>query len=310
MRIVTLTLSAAYDIHAYAEKMEVGLENFIDRYETDIGGKGINISRALASYGVPSTAVIVLGKDNSAEFLSKLEALGLTYEKILIPGKTRENITVHTNNGEETRISFSGTDAPQDLIAKVERITDSILSDGDILTFTGSIPKGAQIEEAKAFIKRLKTRGVKVIVDSRSFLFSDIIDIKPFLIKPNEYEVQDYIGISLSEESEARLAAEELRSFGVENVMITLGKRGAVLASEEGSFYEPAPSIEALSTIGAGDSSIAGFIYAISHGCEGREALRISVAFGTAACLLNGTAPPRKSDVLKILGNGSFDIEE
>ena len=306
MRIVTLTLSAAFDVHCSAEKIDVGLENFVTFGEKNAGGKGVNISRALKACGVSSTAVVVLGESNSREFSEKLEREEIAFEKILIPGRIRENITIHTADGNETRISFGATVAPAGLIDKVETITDGILSEGDILTLTGSVPKGIAIEELKNYVKRQKQKGVKIIIDSRSFLFSDIMDIRPFLIKPNEYEIMEYIGTAISEESEARLAAEELRTFGIENVMITLGGRGAVLASSEGSFYVPAPKIDVLSTIGAGDSSIAGFIYALSKGYDTKRSLELSVAFGTAACHKSGTKPPEMSDAMDLIGSDIF----
>lgn len=306
MRIVTLTLSAAYDVHCHANKIESGRENFVTLTETNAGGKGINISRALNSYGIQNTAIVVLGEENSYEFSKRLEKDGLNFQTITVPGKIRQNITIHTDDGEETRISFGGCEATADILGKIESITDSILASGDILTFTGSIPDGVDIKEAREYVKRLEEKGIKVIVDCRSFSFSDIMDMKPFLIKPNEYEAQSYIGMSLDEESEARLAAEELRSFGIENVMITLGARGAVIATSEGSFFELAPNIKALSTIGAGDSSIAGFIYALSHGFDSKMTLRAAVAFGSASCLESGTNPPEKEYVLKLLENGSF----
>jgi len=306
MKIVTLTLSAAYDVHCHAEKIEVGCENFATLSETNAGGKGINISRALLSYGISSTAVVVLGEENSREFCEKLESGGVTFEKILVPGKIRENITVHTSDGKETRISFGGTEAPKNLISEIERITDALLSEGDILTFTGSIPSGVDKTEAKKYANRLREKGIRVIVDSRSFSLSDLLEMKPFLIKPNEYELEAYIGAPLGDEFGAIPAAEKLRALGIENVMISLGEKGAVLSSSEGSFYVRAPKINTVSTIGAGDSSIAGFTYALSQNMDMSSALKYAVAFGSAACLEAGTEPPRKSEILKILENGSF----
>ena len=149
----------------------------------------------------------------------------------------------------------------------------------------------------------------RLVVDMDGAALKYALTKKPYLIKPNEYEIEDYIGVKLYEESETRLAAENLRSFGIENVMITLGGRGAALASAEGSFFVKAPHVEAVSTIGAGDSSIAGFIYAMSRGYEGEKMLKCAIAFGTASCLEEGTKPPKKENVLKILQNGSLGVK-
>lgn len=306
IKIVTLTLSAAYDVHCYAKKIDVGRENFVTLSESDAGGKGINISRALKAFEISSIAIVAVGEENSSEFINKLDREGLTLEKIVIPGRIRENVTVHTNDGEETRISFGSSEAPENLLQKIEEITDSILSFGDILTLTGSIPKGVDIYNLKAYVGRLREKGIRVIVDSRSLSFEDVVDMKPFLIKPNEYEAREYVGEEVNDEADACLAAEKLRALGIENVMITLGGRGAVLASKEGVIYLPAPKIEVLSTVGAGDSAIAGFIYCVCCGYDAEKTLATSIAFGSAACLESGTKPPKREVILKILKNGSL----
>ena len=306
MRIITLTLSSAYDVHCCGENVELGKENFVRLISKDAGGKGINISRTLKVFGVDSTAIAVLGSENCNEFLQMLEKDTLDVKPIYVCGRIRENITIHTESKEETRISFGGTEVPRDIIETVEKITDDLLSEGDILTFTGSIPSGVDILEAVAYLKRQREKGIKVIVDSRSLGLDALVDIKPFLIKPNEYEIGSYINSPMTDKEGAVKAANELRGYGIENVIISLGKRGAVISSSEGTFYAPASRVEVNSTIGAGDSTIAGFIYAVSRGFDSKSALEISVAFGSASCLTEGTRPPCKRDVAQMLKNGTF----
>ena len=308
MKIVTLTLSAAYDIHCSAEKMSLGCENHVRLLSRDAGGKGINISRALNSFGVESVAVTVLGEENSKGFLESLSCEGVSVTPIFVNGRIRENITVHEKGGVETRISFGTSDVPESVLLKIEELTSDILTAGDVLTFTGSIPKGISRSAVTEYLKRQRERGIRLIVDSRSLSKDDLISIKPYLIKPNEYEIEAYSGSKVCGIDEAKSIAESLRSLGIENVMITLGKKGAVIASYEGSFFASAPSVEVSSTIGAGDSAIAGFIYAISNGESVASALCTSVAFGTAACPESGTRPPSRTNVLRMLENGIFIV--
>ena len=306
MKIVTLTLSPAFDVHFHAEKLELGRENFVRVLGRDAGGKGINISRALRAFGVESVAVAVLGEDNCGEFRELLLKEGVSVAPIVIPGRIRENVTVRTLSGEETRMSPSSPDVPFDTLGKIEAITGEVLEPGDVLTLTGSIPRGVPINEIVKYLKRERERGVRVIVDSRSLTLDDIVEIKPFLIKPNEYEIEKYAGRTVKGIEEAVKEAESLRTIGIENVMITLGKGGAVISSAEGSFAVAAPSVEVRSTIGAGDSAIAGFIYALSKGESIKNALASSVAFGSAACLSEGTKPPLRETVIEMLENGIF----
>ena len=300
MKIITLTLSPAYDVHCKANKITPGEENFITLVERNAGGKGINISRALNSFGVNTCAVTVLGEENCQEYVASAKNEGISLEKILVPGRIRENITIHTDDGEETRISFSAEEIPSGILQSVREITAG-LSNGDILTFTGSIPRGVSIQDAKEYIKELKARGVFVIVDSRSLSLSDIAEIKPYFIKPNKLEAENYLGRKIVGEGDACDAARELRATGAENVMLTLGADGAVLATANSCDFSRAPTLSAVSTIGAGDSAIAGFIYADLLGLSKRDALSYSIAFGSAACLRSGTKPPDKSDVQRIL---------
>lgn len=301
MKIITLTLSSAYDVHCYSKKIISGRENFVSLGERCSGGKGINISRALSRFGVESIPIVLLGEENSDEYLKLLREDDINPKTILIPGRIRENITIHTEDGEETRISFSADRVPDSAFGSVENLIDSIIAEGDILTFTGSIPDGINKADAKAFLVRMMEKGVKIIVDSRSFSLSNLVEIKPYLIKPNKYEAEIYLKREIATEADALSASEELRTMGIENVMLTLGTEGAALAAPEGAYFVAAKKVEAASTIGAGDSSIAGFIYAYVSGLEKSKMLNTAVAFGTAKCILSGTRPPEKETVEKLI---------
>ena len=167
-----------------------------------------------------------------------------------------------------------------------------------IVTVTGSNPEGVGIAMVKKFVKELKKKGAKIVIDSRSFSLADIIEVKPYLIKPNKDEIAGYIGRELKNLDEIAPVAEEIRQTGVENVLISAGGEGAVFACRRGVFTATVPKINAVSTIGAGDSTVAGFLAAIVSGEEPVEAFRNAVATGTAACCEEGTNPP-KADLVK-----------
>lgn len=301
MNVVTLTLSPAFDIHCEATKIRVNCENIASIKGTDAGGKGVNISRALRAFGIDSLAVVVLGNENSGEFLSALSRDGILYSEIKVEGRIRENITLHTADGKETRLSFEGDTAPADLMDRVREITEKICDENTVLTLTGRVPQGVFMEEVKSYVKALIRRGVKVVIDSRSFSLLDIIELRPFLIKPNEEEIAEYIKKPVSSIDDALSAARLIFDKGVENVMISLGSKGAVMVSDDGEFSVSAPKINVLSTIGAGDSSIAGFLTGVAEGKGSLDRLKYAVAFGSAACLMEGTKPPKKADIARIL---------
>ena len=301
MKIVTLTLNPAFDVHCYVENFQPFHENLAQVTANEAGGKGVNISRALRANGVESIALIVLGAENGDRFRRQLLADGISFREIATAGRIRENVTLHTNNAPETRISFAGFTASDALIDQVESELYSLLEHGDVLTVTGRNPEGVRVERVKTMLNGLRQKGVKIVLDSRSFGKQDVTDVRPWLIKPNEEEIKAYTNIDVKDFSSAKQAAEALRATGIENVMISLGAKGAILCCGQGCYAVRAPKITALSTVGAGDSSIGGFCATAKAGLQHPDLLRHAVAYGSAACMTEGTRPPRPEDVAAIL---------
>ena len=297
MKIITITLCPAFDIHCYTPNFAPYHENLVKITDYDACGKGVNISRALMVNGVKSLAIVAIGEENGDNFKKKLVKDGLTFSAIPVGGRIRENITLHTNNADETRISFEGFSADKSLLDK----TAAILSDEDLssayVTFTGRVPSGIDMADVKDFLRDLKGKGAKVVIDSRSFELSDLVDVCPWLIKPNQEEISVYLGKEINSFEDALSGAREFQAKGINNVMISLGPQGALLVSESGAYSAVPPKVDARSTIGAGDSSIGGFLAAAIEGENVAGMLRRAVSYGTAACMTEGTRPPRKCDV-------------
>lgn len=300
MKIVTLTLSPAFDVHCHADTFEVYHENLATVTSRDAGGKGVNISRALTENGVENTALVVLGSENTADFRARLATDGLCVREILVDGRIRENITVHTKDAPETRLSFRGFACDATLLVRVEEAIGEVDSD-TVVTLTGRLPDGIPMPDVQALLRRLREKGARLVIDSRSFSLSDLVEAKPWLIKPNGEEISAYLGHAVEGLSDVCAAATDLHERGIANVMISMGEHGALLACDAGVFVATPPRTEALSTVGAGDSAIAGFLAATADEKEAPEALRQAVAYGTAACLTEGTQPPKREDVARLL---------
>ena len=146
----------------------------------------------------------------------------------------------------------------------------------------------------------IKKRGVKIVIDSRSFSVKDLTDIKPWLIKPNEQEILSFIKKDHFSLNDLICVSDELCCNGIENVMISLGKDGAILNTGNKIFRAETPQLEIVSTIGAGDSTIAGFIVGYVNGLNTEKSFEKAIAFGSAACLTLGTNPPLKSDIVAV----------
>lgn len=301
MRIFTLTLNPAFDIHASLSHLEKHAENLATVTDRDAGGKGVNISRALLAANKKSLALVAVGEENGEEFCRALEADGIAYHAFSVAGRIRENLTLHEDGARETRISFGGLSADPLLLFAVEEYLGTRIEKKDILTLTGRLPSGLDMTEVKAFLCRMKEKGVRLVIDSRSFSLDDVLAVRPWLIKPNEEEACAYLDKEVASIADAKEGACRLQRAGVENVMLSLGEKGAILATSEGVWLAESPAVEAISTVGAGDSSIAGFLAAVTDGKSVEQALCTAVAYGTAACLQAGTRPPLVADVARLL---------
>ena len=296
--IYTLTLSPAYDLHARCEGFTSGRENLCEHISRECGGKGINISRALHSAGIESTAVILAGKDNSDEFEKEISASLPDARFIFTSGRIRENLTIH-HGAQETRISYRGFDAPKNLI---ELIKDTVSpAPCDVLTVTGRLPEGMSPCDMLPYINELREKGVKIVIDSRSYGAKDIKSASPWLIKPNREEISAYLGKEIRTLSDIEGCYDGIIALGAEAALITLDSEGAALVTPSGVIFSHAPVLNAISTIGAGDSTVAGFIWAHTLNEHGEDALMRAIACGSAAVLTKGTLPPRKSDIEKLL---------
>jgi len=299
MNIYTLTLNPAYDVHAQTEQFLPQHENFAQIRSREAGGKGVNISRALKNAGIEHTAVVVIGNENQREFQDALHSCGLKCLYFERPGRVRENLTVHNRDGQETRISFSGFRGDDRLL---EEINEKLhVQEDTVVTFTGRVPEGIRKGAVMDFLLGLKKKGARLVLDSKSLSLTDVYALQPWLIKPNQEEISEYFACQVRSLEEAGKKAQEFLSKGIENVMISLGAQGALLATDVESVVALPPAITPVSTIGAGDSSIAGFLAAASAGCPAEDCLRHAVAFGTAACLTEGTQPPELAVIQKLL---------
>ncbi len=300
MKIITLTLNPAFDVHCSSEHFEACHENLATITEREAGGKGVNISRALSMNGVENLALLAVGDDNGADFCRELDKDSMTYEVIEVKGRIRENITIHTKDAPETRLSFTGFDTDESLLTAFEDKLLPMLAEGDLVTFTGRVPSGISMDAVKRFLFKIKAKGARIVIDSRSFEKDDLVEMTPWLIKPNEEEIAVYLGKDISSFESVIDGARELHRTGIENVMISLGAKGALLVCSEGAYVAHPPKIKALSTIGAGDSSIGGFLCAAAAGKDAAEMLRTAVSYGSAACMSAGTRPPVPADVAEI----------
>ena len=302
-KIITITLNPAFDLHYYMDKFEAKKENYVTAAACDAGGKGVNISRALTVNGIANTAYVIFGKENAAQFESELEKDGIRFVPLYTEGRIRENITIHPVADKETRISLDNFSVTPALLSELEALLCEAIDADTLVSFSGRIPKGVTKDEVIKFLTALKNKGAKLAVDSNSLTPEDLIRIRPWFIKPNEQEIAAFVGKELDEPEVAVEVAAELVARGLsEEVMISMGARGSVWSDGKKKAIVGAPDKgKPLSTIGAGDSTVAGYMAATARGEGAEEALKLASSFGSAACYTEGTRPPMPDCVSELL---------
>ncbi|MBO4308952.1 MAG: hexose kinase [Clostridia bacterium] len=302
--IRTVTINPCFDWHYTVPNFEAGKENLVTAMTVEAGGKGVNTSRALRVNGVENLAYIILGDENGDAFVAYLKKDDIPCRCFTVKGRIRENITVHPSKGKETRISVNTFCVPEAVFAEMEAAILSEDLPNLLVSFSGRIPTGLAKSRVKEMLKKLIAGGARVVVDSSSFTPDDLRELHPWFIKPNEQEIEAFLESAPATALDAAHAARKLVHAGVsETVMISLGGEGAAYSDGENTYVLHIPALEnPVSTVGAGDSTIAGLLAGTAEGLPLEETLRLAVSYGTAACMTAGTLPPRPEDVKTVLG--------
>ncbi len=300
-RIVALALNPSLDTTLWVDEMHLDDENMVKEERTDASGKAVNLARTFKYYDVPSQLVLLLGKYNKHDFLAQLNRENIQYRDIEIEGSTRENISIVQRDHSVTRLIRRGFAVPYEALEEVNSVLDQCVDSETLVMISGALPDGISPRTLRKICTRIHDLGGQVTLDSRSITLEDICEIKPWAIKPNRQEFCNLFE-QPPETMEAVVAeAQKLVEQGIGYCLISLGGDGILCVSQEGLHLASAPSVEVRSTVGAGDSSLAGFVKSMMAGKGVATGLKTAVAFGTAACMVDGTQPPHKLTVCNLL---------
>lgn len=281
--IYTITFNPAID---YVVKIENFKINKINKTNSELvlpGGKGINVSVVLKNLGIDSIAFGFIANftGKKIEELVKKNKVKTDFIKVK-NGFSRINVKVDSNN-KETAINASGPRLLKEEINELLKKIDKI-EDGDILILSGSIPKCIDKNIYEIICKRLENKNVRVIVDATDNLLINVLKYKPYLIKPNEEELEEIFKIKIKNENEVIKYAKKLQEKGAQNVLVSMGEKGAILIDSNKKEYKmKAPQGKRVNTVGAGDSMIAGFIAGMLKYDDYEKALKLGVASGSAS---------------------------
>jgi len=306
--IYTITLNPALDRTLWINQIREDVSNRIIREESYAGGKGIDVSKVLTALGVENRALGFLAGFAGRQLEAQLTRDGTQCSFIPVSGETRINIVIHELvTGRQIILNSSG---PEVKPFEILEITDVVrrLEEPEFVSIGGSLPPRAHPEIYRKIIETARLRGAKVILDVDREALKIGIGGKPDVIKPNIHELSALVGRKLEKRGEILEAAREINRKGVEIVLVSMGPRGILLVSEGEAYQAVPPSVEVVNTIGAGDSSVAGFIYGRVSGRDLKESLILATAAGTATTLRRGTALATKEDVEKLAPQVRLEI--
>lgn len=297
--IYTVTFNPSLDYVVHLDALELGAVNRVASEAIMEGGKGVNVSIVLKNLGHESSALGFLAGFTGDEIARRLEERGVTCDFIRVAqGMSRINVKISA--GKETEVNGLGPEiGEQDVEALYEKL-DALVA-GDILIISGSVPACLPGDIYERIMARLEGRGIEIVVDATRDLLVNVLPYHPFLIKPNNHELGEIMGATITRRDEVAPYARKLQERGARNVLVSMAGEGAVLVTEDGKVVEaPAPQGHVVNSVGAGDSMVAGFIAGWLEGDGSADAaFKMGVCTGSASAFSLGLA--ERADVEELL---------
>ena len=280
--IYTVTFNPSLDYIVSIDNFQLGKTNRTTAELMLPGGKGLNVSTVLQNLGIENTALGFTAGFVGEELKRLAKQTGYHCDFIDIPkGVSRINVKMKDFDGTEINGMGPMVDGPalDALMKKLEQ-----LGEGDTLVLAGSIPAGMPKTIYRDILEKLQGRGIRFVVDATGELLLNVLEFQPFLVKPNNHELGELFGVSLTTKASVVLYAKKLQEMGAMNVLVSMAGEGAVLADALGNeYFLDAPKGILVNAVGAGDSMVAGFLAGLEEACDYAHAMKLAVAAGSAS---------------------------
>lgn len=281
--ITTVTLNPAIDKTITTSRLLPGQVNRGDSVKNIAGGKGINVTKVLRQYGSSVCALGFLGGYTGRFIEEYVEGLGAESAFTLIAGETRTSTNVLSMDGYVTEILEPGPVICEEEKVRFLQTYTEKLAGSRFVVLSGSSPKGLSTDIYAQLIELAERQKLRTVLDTSGELLVQGVKAKPFLIKPNTRELEYLTGRKLRELSEIREAALQLVSEGgIAHVLVSMGEKGMLYATERKCLYAKAPEVKALNTVGSGDSAVAAAVMALQQEASMEDTLRLCVAISAA----------------------------
>lgn len=283
--IYTLTLNPAIDYYMSMENFQLGSLNSLEEGYTLPGGKGINVSKVLKNFSVESKALGFVGGFTGDYIKKHLNEYEIESDFIELQENTRINIKLKTKDSE-TEIAGKSPTISKENVEELLKKFEEIKKD-DVVILSGSVPNSIS-KSIYADIIKLLPKDCKVILDTRGLPFVEGLKEEVFLTKPNNHELEEFFNRKLNNIEEIIQAGKDLQALGSKNVLISLGKDGSILITEKEVYIGNAPQGKLISSVGAGDSMVAGVVYGIAKGMTLEDSYKYGIASGSSTAFSEG----------------------
>jgi tagatose 6-phosphate kinase len=300
--ILTVTLNAAIDKRYVVDNFQVGSVNRVRECSYSAGGKGLNVSRVAAIAGAKVTATGFTGGHAGNYIMEELDGLNIKSDFVHIKGESRSCINIYDEtNHTQTEFLEPGVFVTAFDIEEMLKKYINLMESCSVVAISGSVPKGVDSKLYKSMIEIAKQHYKKVILDTSGKLLEESLEAKPTMIKPNMDEIRLLTGKEMNSQEDVIAAAVDLRNYGIEIVVVSCGSEGSLIVCEEGVYRAIVPKIDAVNTVGCGDSMIAGFAVGFSREMSMEDTIKYASAVSAANALRMETGFFIEKDMQDIL---------
>ena len=304
--ITTVTLNPAIDTRYFIEDFKEGRLFRAEKTIKSPGGKGLNVTKVLRQMGADVVATGIIGGKNGEWIQENLKKMDIKEEFYVSSAETRVCIAVLAKHSE-TEILESGEELTDSDLRAFEKKLMELVEKSDVITMSGSLPKGMDAGYYQKLVELVNRKGKKVILDTSGKSLLEGVKGKPNLIKPNFDELEYVLGESIDGRDKIKKAVEKLKNLGAQNVLVSLGGEGAIYFGEE-ILKITIPKIKIHNTVGSGDSSVAGFAKGLDDGLELNEILKLSMACGMSNAQSMETGRVIPEDVKEFMENITVEV--
>lgn len=282
-KVVTITLNPALDLTGSLDVLNVGSVSLVKQGSLHAAGKGVNVAKVLSDLGAKVTVTGFLGRDNQELFCQLFDQMAAIDEFVRVDGATRINVKLVEKSGEVSDINFPGVEVTPLAIEQFERTLERLAADHDYFVLAGSLPQGISPALCASWIEKLHFMGKKVLFDSSRDALKAGLDAKPWLIKPNDEELSQFVGRELHTPEQCQAAAAQLAEKGIENIVVSMGANGVMWLNQHQWLHAKPPRMQVVSTVGAGDTLVAGLCWGHMQQMEKTELLTFVTALSALA---------------------------